>query len=63
MIHSRLRFIRRELFRELFANNGLYCTKGVHSHLQFGQLLHGLKSSVMGYVPIFAIAWTEKLTQ
>ena len=29
------------------------CTKWVHSHLWFGQLLHGLKSSVMGYVPIF----------
>ena len=33
--------------------NGLYCTKQAHSHLLFGQLLHGLKSSIMGYVPIF----------
>ena len=34
-------------------NNGLYCTKWVHSNLLFGQLLHGLKSSIMGCVPIF----------
>ena len=40
-------------------NNGLYCTKRVHSHLPFGQLLHGLKSLTMGCVPIFVIAWTE----
>ena len=29
-------------------NNGLYCTKRAHSHLLFGQLLHGLKSSHNG---------------
>ena len=33
--------------------NGWHCTIWVHSHLRFGQLLHGLKSSIMGYVPIF----------
>ena len=31
-------------------NNGLYCTKWAHSHLLFGQLLHGMKSSIMGCV-------------
>ena len=34
-------------------NNGLYCTKGAYSHLLFGQLLLGLKSSIMGCAPIF----------
>ena len=34
-------------------NNGLYCTKRAHSHLLFGQLLHGLKSSTMGCELIF----------
>ena len=34
-------------------NNGLYCSKWAHSHLLFGQLLCGLKSSIMGCVPIF----------
>ena len=29
------------------------CTKCVHSHLLFGQLLYGLKSSIMGCVSIF----------
>ena len=33
-------------------HNGLYCTKWVHSYLLFGQLLHGLKSSIIYYVPI-----------
>ena len=47
------RFILRGLFCELITNNGLYCTKWVHSHLLFGQLLRGLKSLIMGYVPIF----------
>ena len=40
-------------------NNGIYCTKQVYSHLQFGKLFHGLESSIMGCVPI---AWTEKFT-
>ena len=31
-------------------NNGLYCIKCALSHLLFGQLLHGLKSSIMGCV-------------
>ena len=44
-------------------NNGLYFTKWTHSHLQFGQLLHGLKSSIIGCVPFFAIVWTGKFTQ
>ena len=39
-------------------NSVLYCTEWAHSHL-FGQYLCGMKSSLMGYVPIFAIAWTE----
>ena len=46
-------------------NNGLYFTKWTHSHLPFGQLLHGLKSSIMGCVPIFCdyvTMWTEKFT-
>ena len=34
-------------------NNGLYCTKRVHSYLLFGQLLHGLKGTLMGCVAIF----------
>ena len=34
-------------------NNGLCCTKWVHSHLLLGLLLHGLKGSVMSCVPIF----------
>ena len=34
-------------------SNGWHCTKWVHSHLRFGQLLPELKSSIMGYVPIF----------
>ena len=34
-------------------NDGLYCTKWTHSHLLFGQLWHGLKSSMMGCAPIF----------
>ena len=34
-------------------NNGLYCMKCVHSCLLFDQLLCGLKSSIMGSVPIF----------
>ena len=33
-------------------NNGLCCTKLVHSHLLFGQLLCGLKSSIMCCVPL-----------
>ena len=45
-------------------HNRLYCTKWALSHLLFGQLLHGVKSSIMGYVPIFfEIVWTEKFTQ
>ena len=34
-------------------NNGFYCTMQPHSHLPFGELLHGLKSSRMGCVQIF----------
>ena len=34
-------------------NNVLCCTNQVHSHLLFGQFLHGLKSSIIGGVPIF----------
>ena len=43
--------------------NGLYCTKRAHSHLLFCQLLQGLKSSIIGCVPIFLIVWTEKFMQ
>ena len=50
-VHSHLRFIRRKLSPELLAKNRLYCTKRVYSHLLFGRLLQGLKSSIMGYVP------------
>ena len=35
-----------------FLNNGLYCTKWVHSRLLLGQLLYGLKISIMGCVHI-----------
>ena len=34
-------------------NKGLYCMKCAHSHLLFGQLLHGLKRFMIGCVPIF----------
>ena len=34
-------------------NNGLYCTKRVHSHLFFGLLVPGVKSSIMGWLYIF----------
>ena len=34
-------------------NNGLYCTKQAYPCLLFGQLLCGLKSSIMACVPIF----------
>ena len=34
-------------------SNGWHCTVWVHSHLRFGQLLHGVKSSIMGYGLIF----------
>ena len=54
MIHSHLACIRRELFHEHYSlNNGLYCTKGVHSHLVFGQIFCGQKSLMMGCVLIF----------
>ena len=33
-------------------NNGLYCNKWAHSHLLFCQLLYGLKSSIIGFVPL-----------
>ena len=58
-VHSHLWFIRRELLRELSLNNGLYCTKSVHSHLIFCQHLSGLKSSIMGYITIFL--WLRRL--
>ena len=42
----------------------LYRTKQAHSHLPFGQLLHGLKSSIKGFVQIFfAIVYTKKSMQ
>ena len=44
-------------------NNGLYCTKWAHSYLLFAKLLCGIKSSIMGCVPIFIIAWTEMFSQ
>ena len=45
-------------------NNGFYYTKWVNSHLLFGQLLHLLKSSIMGCVyPFYVIIWTDKVTQ
>ena len=34
-------------------SNGWHCTIWVHSHLQFGQLLRELKTSIMVCVPIF----------
>ena len=34
-------------------NNGRYCTNGAHSHLIFGLLMPGLKSSIMGCLLIF----------
>ena len=34
-------------------SNGWNCTIWVHSHLRFGQLLHGLKNSIMVCIPIF----------
>ena len=37
----------------LSLSNGLYCTKWVHSHSLFAQLLCRLKSSIMGCIPIF----------
>ena len=58
-VHSHLWFIRRELLHELSLNNGLYCTKSVHSHLIFCQHLSGLKSSIMGYITIFL--WLGRL--
>ena len=45
-------FLRLELLRQLFLNNGLDCSKWVHSHMLFGRLLCRLKSSIMGCVPI-----------
>ena len=35
-------------------NKGLYCTKQAYSHLLFCELLHGMKSSIMGCVSIFS---------
>ena len=46
-------FITRELLCGYSLNNGLYCTEWARSHLLFWQPLHGLKSSIMGCVPIF----------
>ena len=57
MVHSHLRFIGRELLHVLFP---LFWSH--YSDLPFSQILHGLNSSSMGCVPIFAIAWTEKFT-
>ena len=55
MVHSQLQFIRREVFA-----NGLHRSKEAFSHFAFGQLLHGLKGSTIGCVPIFVIARSEK---
>ena len=40
-----------------FPNHGVYCTKSGEFMTCY---LTGLKSSIMGCVPIFVIAWTEK---
>ena len=62
-VHSHLGFVRVKHCVNYLLNNGLYCSKCVHSQLLFCLLLRGLKSSIMGCVAIFVIAWTEKLTQ
>ena len=42
-------------------NNGFYYTKWAHSHFLFGQLLRGLKSSIIGCVPIFLDCMERKV--
>ena len=52
-IHSHLHFLGVDYCLNYSLNNGLYCTTWANSHLLFSQLLHGLKSLIMGCVPSF----------
>ena len=53
-VHSHLRFLGVNYCMNFSLNTGLYCTKRVPSHLIIkGQLLCGLKKSIICFVPIF----------